>query len=153
MPEGVDPHSFRSTFGHNTNIWAFKQSERAPPTLAAAIRVPRGGTAQVTSATLARLPVPVEPSYARVGPPASLAPLDYDVRHKYFVEGGAGAARRPCAQLPPEVQVAHRCTCTAPDACGALAEKITRLAAEGKLGPFPIEGRSVQPEQLGIETW
>lgn len=25
LPEGLDPHSFRSTFGHNTNLWAFKR--------------------------------------------------------------------------------------------------------------------------------
>ena len=24
MPEGFDPQSFRSSFGHNTNIWAFR---------------------------------------------------------------------------------------------------------------------------------
>ncbi len=28
IPEGIHPQSFRSTFGHNTNIWAFKKSER-----------------------------------------------------------------------------------------------------------------------------
>ena len=38
MPEGLHPHSFRATFGHNTNLWAVREGSpsRALATLGAA---------------------------------------------------------------------------------------------------------------------
>ncbi|EFN60043.1 hypothetical protein CHLNCDRAFT_133271 [Chlorella variabilis] len=120
LPEGLDPHSFRSTFGHNTNLWAFKR----------------------------------QPWFAKIGSAAALVPPTYDVRHKFFVKGGEkGAARRPCLQLQPDVQVAHRCPCTDKDVCGELEQRVKELAKEGKMPPFPLEGRAVEPDKMGIETW
>ncbi|KAL4449442.1 hypothetical protein ABPG77_007086 [Micractinium sp. CCAP 211/92] len=120
IPEGIHPQSFRSTFGHNTNIWAFKK----------------------------------KPWFASIGGPATLAPLDFDIQHEFFVPGGVvGAARRMCAHLPPEAMVMHRCPCTAKEVCGALEEKVARLAKNGQLPPFPMLDRKLEVEKLGIESW
>ena len=55
-----------------------------------------------------------------------------------------------------EIRPPHRCPCTNQTVCGELQDKVTALAAAGKLPPFPVEGpggRSVQPDKMGIETW
>jgi hypothetical protein len=62
----------------------------------------------------------------------------------------------PAAAIPCPLQVTHRCPCTNQTVCGELQDKVTALAAAGKLPPFPVEGlggRSVQPDKMGIETW
>ncbi|KAL4427805.1 hypothetical protein ABPG75_001894 [Micractinium tetrahymenae] len=118
IPEGIHPQSFRSVFGHNTNIWAFKK----------------------------------KPWFASIGGTASLAPVDSDIQHEFFIPGGiVGAARRLCVHLPPEVAVMHRCPCVTKEVCGRLEEKVKRLAQEGQLPPFPISDRKVEPQ--GIESW
>lgn len=50
-------------------------------------------------------------------------------------------------------QVAHRCPCTDKDVCGELEQRVKELAKEGKMPPFPLEGRAVEPDKMGIETW
>lgn len=50
-------------------------------------------------------------------------------------------------------QVMHRCPCLKKDICGPLEERVKQLAAEGKLPPYPVEGRTFEPEKMGIETW
>lgn len=121
IPEGWDPRSFRSSFGHNTNIFLFKG--------------------------------PVPPGM-EVGGPASLAPPDFDVRTKFFLPKGVmGLGGRICTGQPPETQVMHRCPCLKKDICGPLEERIKQVAAEGKLPPYPVEGRTFEPEKMGIESW
>ncbi|PRW60388.1 A disintegrin and metallo ase with thrombospondin motifs 12 [Chlorella sorokiniana] len=121
IPEGWDPRSFRSSFGHNTNIFVFK-----------------GPT----------------PPGVEIGGPASLAPPDYDVQHKYFVPTGVmGLGGRICTGQTPDTQVMHRCPCVKKDVCGPLEELVKKLAAEGKLPPYPVEGRTFDPEKMGIDSW
>lgn len=57
------------------------------------------------------------------------------------------------APAPPAPQVAHRCPCTSADVCGALEERVKQLAAEGKLPPFAVAGRTVEPDKMGMEAW
>lgn len=56
-------------------------------------------------------------------------------------------------RIPPPPQVGHRCPCTDASQCGELEAKVKQLAKDGKLPPFPVEGRSVDPDKLGVETW
>lgn len=92
------------------------------------------------------------PAWVQVGGLASLAPPDSDLR-EFFTSGALGAARRPCPHLAAEVQVAHRCHCTDPAVCGELEKRVAELAAAGKLPPFPVEGHSLPPPDLGMDSW
>lgn len=58
-----------------------------------------------------------------------------------------------CNRPPLCMQVMHRCPCLKKDICGPLEERVKQLAAEGKLPPYPVEGRTFEPEKMGIESW
>jgi len=47
-----------------------------------------------------------------------------------------GLGGRPCAGLPPAVQVVHRCACTERSVCGAEEALVHKLAGEGRMVPL-----------------
>jgi hypothetical protein len=61
-------------------------------------------------------------------------------RGTWFAAGDRGMGGRPCAGLPPAVQVIHRCRCTQRDACGAEENAVVEAARSGALVP-EIYGR------------
>ena len=46
-----------------------------------------------------------------------------------------GLGGRPCAGLPPELQVVHRCRCGQPAVCGKEEAAAVKAAQEGLLPP------------------
>jgi hypothetical protein len=51
------------------------------------------------------------------------------------------------------LQVAHRCPCADKDECGDLEQLVKELAKQGKMPPFPYEGRKVEPAKMGLDSW
>jgi len=110
IPEQLHPHSFRATFGHNTNVWAARRGWA---------RVAGGGggggggegggggggrgrgSSSGSSSSLLRLSRPV----------GVFGPSDPLTSWLPSTRAGVGMGGRPCADLPPEVRVAHRCPC------------------------------------------
>ena len=80
---------------------------------------------------------------------ASLFPLTHPA---FFTPHEFGAAHRPCAILPPETQLAHRCRCTDPKVCGKGQEELEKLDKEGKLEPRPVQ-RPWHADKMDIKHW
>lgn len=105
LPEGLDPRSFRASFGHNTNVWAFKR---------------KPGTSDLT------------PPYLTIGGPSAVFPLDFDTTQNYFTPHDFGVQMRRCSDMPVQAQVSSRCRCREPEACGELDAAVEQAAKEGK---------------------
>ena len=99
IPEQLHPHSFRATFGHNTNVWAAREGwVRAGEEGAEG---EGGGRRRDSSSSLLRLGRPV----------GVFGPSDPLTSWLPTTRAGTGMGGRPCVDLPLEVRVAHRCPC------------------------------------------
>ena len=114
IPEQLHPHSFRATFGHSTNVWAAREGwVRAGEEEEEGERTGRRDSRSSSSSSLLRLGRPV----------GVFGPSDPLTSWLPTTRAGTGMGGRPCADLPLEVRVAHRCPCGGGVGGGGAGEK------------------------------
>ena len=110
IPEQLHPHSFRATFGHNTNVWAARKGWERTRTEGGGEEeegggrkegAERRGKGKGSSSHLLRLGRPV----------GVFGPFDPLTSWLPTTRSGVGMGGRLCDALPLEVKVAHRCPC------------------------------------------
>ena len=105
IPEQLHPHSFRATFGHNTNVFAARKRW---------VRVVEGKGGDGGERASGR----GDSSLLRLGRPVGVfGPSDPLTSWLPTTRAGVGMGGRLCSALPFEVKVAHRCP------CGGVAEE------------------------------
>lgn len=143
MPEGFDPQSFRSSFGHNTNIWGFRGANLS---------------AVEGLATLIPLEQDLSKTFFSEDGLGAARRICSDVQPESQVGGAADGGGADLSLCPADpgllcMQVMHRCHCSKPEVCGELEKLVTQLAAEGKMPPFGADA-VLQEGLLGLEsTW
>ncbi|EFJ41791.1 hypothetical protein VOLCADRAFT_98168 [Volvox carteri f. nagariensis] len=118
VPEGLNPRSFRSNFGHNTNIWAAKTTSASGGSSRTG---PGAGAGAGAGAALFQLE----------GVSGILAPTDPADKYFQTNSDAAGMGGRICRDLDPQVQVKHRCPCSKQSVCGEEEQEILKAVAAG----------------------
>jgi hypothetical protein len=121
--ERTHSKGFRSTFGYNTNVWAFKG--RAGPGV-------KGAPASLF--------------------PPDFDMRDYFSPHNRTFPRYPGHEGRLCEQVPAAEQVRLRCRCTDEAVCGAQARAVAAAARAGEMPPLPLE-RNVDPAEFDLSGW
>lgn len=124
IPEQLHPHSFRATFGHNTNVWAARGGW---------VRVEEGGEktgGEEGGRSGPSLSSSSSSSLLRLGRPVGVfGPSDPLTSWLPTTRSGTGMGGRPCAGLAVEVRVAHRCPCGGSSGGGAESGEASTAAA------------------------
>jgi FkbM family methyltransferase len=117
LPEDLNPRSFRSIFGHNTNVWASKNMSL----------LPISGHVGMTN-----LDTPSTQWYLRKQA-GTLKPGD--ARNTVFSgsQQAIGMGMRPCVGMEAKYNLHHRCPCQNEKICGEEAKIVVKLAEEGSM--------------------
>ena len=113
VPEDLNPRSFRSIFGHNTNVWASKNLSL----------LKLAGTVGMTDLDTPATEWNLTKKSTKPG----------DIRSTVFKESLIGMGMRPCFAIDAKYQIHHRCHCLNAKVCGEESQLVARLLQERQM--------------------
>ena len=138
LPEGLDPRSFRASFGYNTNIWAtLKKGKKNDEREGEEEEEEDEDGAFNFKGTKSKSGMEL----MRLNDTAALFSNGYDVKKNYFSPREYGSGGRECMSLDAVVQVMHRCRCREEEVCGELEKVVMKMAGQGKMPPASLYQR------------